>query len=99
MYCQPPKYTQELADMFPLQCELVEATGISDGIILKFKTFYLKIYNDKKMNGYVIQGFLYGKQNPVIIDRVKETQMRAYAAQFTMEDHLRWMIAAHTIKY
>ncbi len=85
----------ELYTLFPLPCESFETKGIGDGIVLKFKTFYLKIYDDSESSAYIVQGFQYGKVNPVIIDRVPWTQMRKYAGQFTVEDYLTRMIILH----
>lgn len=82
--------------MFPLPSLVTETRGIGDGLVLKFKTFYLKIYDDKD-DTYIVQGFLYNRVNPVIIDRVKTNQFRRYAEQFTREDYLKGMLEIHRV--
>lgn len=88
-----------LENMFPLKPKLCEDTrGMSLGKILKFETFYLKIYPDQTNANYVVQGFIYGKVNPVFIDRVNGNMMRKYAEQFTTEDSLSGMLARHGMR-
>lgn len=90
-----PLQRDELQNMFPLKPRLVEANGYGNGKILKFQTFYLKIYPDNSTGRYIVQAYLYNKVNPVFIDRIYMSQMRKYAQQFTREDYLRGMIAVH----
>lgn len=86
----------ELHELFLLPCESVLTNGISYGVVLKFKTFYLKIYNDASSSGYIIQAYLYHKTNPVYIDKIEWTRFREYARQYTEEDYLRGMIMIHS---
>lgn len=82
----------ELKDLFPLPCTLVETRGIGNGIILKFKTFYLKIYDDPKEDSYIVKGFRYTESNPVFEDNIRTNRFREYASQFKREDFLGWKI-------
>lgn len=82
----------DLPSLFPLPCQYSETRGIGDGCILKFKTFYLKIYDDEPKNGYIIQGYHYNKKGIVFEDRVPINQIKKYASQFNKEDYLRWKI-------
>lgn len=77
-----------LASYFPLPCETVNTGGIRDGIVLKFKTFYLKIY-DAENGGWSVQGFLYGNDTAVFVHQVNQHQIRSYASQFVNDDYLR----------
>lgn len=94
-YFAPISDSTQLQDMFKLKPKLVEAAGYGEGKILKFQTFYLKIYPDRANGYYIVQGYQYYRQNPVIIDKVRISQMRKYAEQFTREDGLQGMIARH----
>jgi hypothetical protein len=78
----------DLYKMFPLQCTTVPTDGIQVGVILKFKTFYLKIYDDKKSDSYIIQGFRYHEHNPVFVDKIPSYKILDFAKQFTREDYL-----------
>jgi hypothetical protein len=83
----------ELASYFPLPCKRIDTSGLQKGIILKFKTFYLKIYDTEKVEStYTIAGYLYKFQNPVFVDYVKVNDIRRYASQFREEDYLQWRI-------
>lgn len=77
----------ELYKLFPLPCESIETTGEGDGIILKFKTFYLKIY-DGKMDEYIVKGYRYNTQIPVFEDIIKSINMRRYASMFRFDNYL-----------
>lgn len=79
-----------LKDYFPLPCECIRTTGIGDGIILKFNTFYLKIYNSEKCPGhYDIEGYLYDNSVRVYLAIVPEVQMKSFASEFKVDDYMR----------
>lgn len=79
-----------IKDLFPLQCEYMETTGISDGAIFKFKTFYLKIYDDEQNNDrYRIEGYRYNNPTRVFQTIIPVNHIRDYASRFQCEDHLR----------
>lgn len=78
----------ELWEMFPLPSRTVPTRGIQAGVILQFKTFYLKIYDDQKEDAYLVQGFRYHEQHPVFERMVPTWEFRDFGRQFTQEDHL-----------
>lgn len=79
-----------LKDYFPLPCECIRTTGIGDGIILKFKTFYLKIYDaDDKDSHYIVKAYLYGNQQYKFFNYVQYNKIRSYASLFKNDDYLQ----------
>lgn len=89
MWIPNPGEMDNLHELFPLPCEQFRTDGIGDGVILKFKTFYLKIYDDNKdAYAYTIKGYLYNSPNPTIVDLVPYNKMREYASKFRSEDYL-----------
>jgi hypothetical protein len=74
--------------MFPLPSRMIETRGTQEGMILKFKTFYLKIYDDGVEDSYVVQGFRYKEKRPVFVETITSYQFRAFARKFTKEDYL-----------
>ncbi len=89
MWIDKPGEKENLHDLFPLPCEQFRTNGVGDGVILKFKTFYLKIYDyDTDVCSYVVQGYLYHNQNPTIVDIVPYNKMREYASKFRSDDFL-----------
>jgi hypothetical protein len=81
-------YTDDLQRFFPLPSELLYTEGIGDGIILKFKTFYLKIYDDDYGDGYVIYGYRYHINTPVFTEKVPFCMLDQFGKRFTKEDYL-----------
>lgn len=81
----------ELPNYFPLPCTAINTTGMQLGIILKFRTFYLKIYDsDKVQNSYIVEGWLYNNPRRVFEDVISVNRIREYALQFNREDYLAW---------
>jgi len=78
----------DLQELFPLPSETIPTRGTQLGTIIKFKTFYLKIYDDQREDAYIVQGFRYHEQIPVFKESVPGFQMRKFASQFTQEDYL-----------
>lgn len=74
---------RDIESYFPIPCHRIEACGIGEGIILKFRHFYLKIYDGKE--SYIVKGYLYGKQGMIFKDHVPVYDFQKYAAQFTNE--------------
>lgn len=73
---------------FPLPSKNIPTTGVGEGVILRFNTFYLKIYDDDKSEAYIVQGFRYREQHPVFEYLVKMFEFRQFASQFTRENYL-----------
>jgi hypothetical protein len=79
----------EIYKLFPLPSEQIQTRGIQSGIILKFQTFYLKIYNiDSNENKYLIQGYRYFETNPIFNKQLQYFELRKFASLFTKENYL-----------
>jgi len=76
-----------LHELFPLPSISFPTSGTQIGIILRFKTFYLKVY-DGEEDSYIIHGCRYNEQLPVFKKNVSVIQMKEFASQFTKEDYL-----------
>lgn len=72
----------EIASYFKYPCEVIRTRGTQEGMILKFATFYLKIYDDNVENLYIIEGYRYDSSGIIFQDKVPATQMREYASRF-----------------
>lgn len=81
---------ETLHEAFPIPCESFETTGFQDGIVIRFKTFHLKIYDDERENAYIVYGYRYGENRPVFIYKVKWNDFKKFAAQFTQDNHLHF---------
>ena len=66
---------------------IIRTDGYGDGVILKFKTFYLKIYNDD-YDLYRILGYRYNAILPIIEIKVKSPQLREVVEQFKEDNYL-----------
>lgn len=71
-----------LAELFRQPCTSFRTTGTQEGTILKFHSFYLKIYDDSRDGLYIVEGYRYGNDVPLFCDKVPVSQMRSYAAKF-----------------
>lgn len=78
------KQKEELASYFKNVKGVLRTTGTADGVIIKFKDFYLKIYDSNEAT-YLVQGFKYNDNAPTFSDRVKVNEMREYALKFRTE--------------
>lgn len=77
----------DIDKLFPISpVESFRTTGQQLGQVIKFRTFYLKIY-DEDINNYHIEGYLYGSDR-VFTEVIKRRDMRRWAAQFTRDDYL-----------
>lgn len=65
----------------------IRTDGYSDGVILKFKTFYLKIYNDD-YDLYRILGYRYNADLPIVEFKVKSIQLRETVDKFKEDNYL-----------
>lgn len=71
-----------LAELFRQPCTSFRTTGTQEGVILKFHSFYLKIYDDDCEDRYIVEGYRYFHNFPSFCDKVPVSQMRSYAAKF-----------------
>ncbi len=75
--------------LFPIPCNsVVETTGVADGTIIKFKTFYLKIYDVKEFGKFNISGYLYNIDTPVFSKIITMYEIRKFASTFTKDNYL-----------
>lgn len=65
----------------------IRTDGYGDGVILKFKTFYLKIYNED-YDLYRILGYRYKADLPLVDIKVKSPQLRETVEQFKEDNYL-----------
>ena len=79
----------DISKLFPLTALASFRTdGVQDGIVVKFKTFYLKIYDDDHDYVYNVKGYRYMNPIPVFEVDVPVTKFNKFASQFTHEDCL-----------
>jgi hypothetical protein len=78
-----------IKSLFPMPNRSVVTNGTEEGLILKFRSFYLKIYYaDSIKNEYIVQGYRYQEDSPVFVDYVNRADMKNYCSQFCCEDFL-----------
>jgi len=83
------KSENEISECFILPHTMVKTTGIGNGFILRFKTFYLKMYpNEKIASTYTVEGYRYNEGIPVFKDCIRLNDIKSYALRFTKEDYL-----------
>lgn len=78
----------DLHKLFPLPLTSAQTSGVQDGVIVRFRTFYLKIYDDRYEYAYNIQGYRYNETNPVFEEKVRISKFKRFASQFIHEDYL-----------
>lgn len=79
----------DLAKLFPLTALASFRTdGVQDGIVIRFKTFYLKIYDDATNYAYDVKGYRYNDAVPVFEENVPIAKFKAFARGFSHEDCL-----------
>ena len=59
----------------------IHTSGTEEGVILKYHSFYLKIYNNS-IEEYTIYGYCYGDEVPRFTDNIPLNRMRTYGSQF-----------------
>ena len=81
----------EISKYFPIWTDSNKAvvpTGFDSGIILRFKTFYLKIYDDQKSSGYNVIGCLYDTITPKVTWEVPYNDLQEFGSRFTHDNYL-----------
>lgn len=73
----------DLGELFNMPCETIRTNGVQDGVVLKFASFYLKIYDAEKKDSYIVEGYRYGISAPIFTDCVPYKHMRRYAGIVT----------------
>ena len=80
--------TEDLHKLFELRPIQIRTRGTEAGIILRFRTFYLKIYDAEVEQSYAVFGFRYHEKNPVFKEIVPASKFGDFAHQFNKEDYL-----------
>lgn len=79
----------ELHKLFPLKCTMsFQTNGIQDGMVIRFKTFYFKIYDHRSEYAYIVKGYRYTHMNPVFIETIPVSKFMEFASMFNREDYL-----------
>jgi hypothetical protein len=79
----------EIHKLFPLPSIQIRTRGIESGIILKFQTFYLKIYDKgSSKSSYIIQGYRYFEMDPIFNKEIQYFELRDFANRFTRDNYL-----------
>ncbi len=80
---------EDLYKFFPIpSIDNFATSGYSDGHIIKFKTFYLKIYDIDGEMSYKVFGFDLIDSEPVFKAIVPMNEFREFASKFTSDNHL-----------
>ena len=81
---------EELLKTFPIPGNVIPLTGIGGGYLVKFETFYLKVYDDQTTSAYVVEGYLYGEnQLPTREFLIPYNQFREFSDQIRYDDYLQ----------
>jgi hypothetical protein len=80
---------ENLLRQLPIQGEIVPTTGIGFGVIVRFKTFYLKVYDEKRGSAYRVSGYLYDGNAKVWEYSIPYNQFDRLASQLTEDNYLR----------
>lgn len=74
--------------LFPIPyTEVVQTTGIAEGVIIKFKTFYIKLYNEDCYT-YELQAFRYNASIPIVDKTLDYQELKSFCAQFKQDNFL-----------
>lgn len=78
----------QFTDLFPLRPLAVYLTdGYRDGIVFRFKTFYVKMYNCD-YDTYEILGYRYFAYKPLVQFKVTTSELNETLAKFNKDDYL-----------
>ena len=76
----------KISQYFKLDHEVIETTGIGHGVVIKFKTFYLKIYDDINHGHYDIEEYNYTITTPVKKWEITYCKFKRFAESFKYND-------------
>ena len=72
----------ELHNCFPIKCNLIPIDNVDEGVIIKFNTFYLKIYKNYKFDSYEVTGYLYNISKPKFKCYIKYHKFKEFVYYF-----------------
>ena len=78
-----------LRDTLPIRGAMVPTTGINNGVIVKYRTFYLKVYDNPKAGNYDISGYLYNTSEPKFTFHVPYHMLTEFTSQITEDNYFR----------
>lgn len=70
---------EEISSYFTFPCISYRTQGDKEGVIIRFDFAYLKIYDDRHENQYIVKVYNNFDQEPIRIDHVKSWDMKRYA--------------------
>jgi hypothetical protein len=73
----------DISRHFKLKHTCIETAGIGDGVIIKFKTFYLKIYEDISGGIYDISKYMYNCSDPSKTWKIPHKHFKHFAKSFS----------------
>lgn len=79
------KHQEEILSYFKNVKGVMRTTGTGEGLIVKFATFYLKIYQGEHGSDYLVQHFKYNNNQAYRFDTVPANEMRLYARSLRTE--------------
>jgi hypothetical protein len=77
-----------ISQYFKLDHDATGTTGIGNGVIIKFKTFYLKIYDDIRNNHYNVEGYEYSISIPVKKWEIPYNRLKKFARSIKSDNFL-----------
>jgi len=81
---------EEFTNAFPIQCRVVLQFEPEMVCIIRFATFYLKVYDHQEdRNCYIVQGGLYHKRDFSFSRYVPKNRFREFAQSFSRDDFLQ----------
>ena len=78
----------DLHKLFPIPSVSFQTSGFQDGVVIRFRTFYLKIYDDQRNYAYDVKGYRYNETDPVFEENVSVAKFKGFASQFTKDEYL-----------
>lgn len=77
-----------IGDRFKIPCKTIATGNVEFGVVLRFKTFYLKIYNSGKENGFDVSGFRLWDPEPKFKFVIPYHQFQEFVDQITEDNYL-----------
>ena len=77
-----------LGEFFSIPCSTIPTGHVNNGIVLRFKTFYLKVYNSDKENSFEIHGYRLWDVEAKFVYTIPYHQFEDFAKQITRDNYL-----------
>jgi hypothetical protein len=79
---------EALFGRLPIDCEIIPIAAIRLGIIVRFKTFYLKVYDERGSGTYSVIGYTHQARPPLINFSIPYDKMHEFTSQLTEDNEL-----------